>query len=171
MIHIYCGPGKGKTTAAIGLIARAAGHGLKTLLVQFLKDGTSGELISLQHLPGVQIVSGQLTRKFSIAMNTAERQATCDLHRQYLSQAHDLARQGQLDLLVLDEVLGAIESGLLPEREVLALMRSKPAHLEIVLTGRNPSAELLGLADYISRIQCDRHPYERGIMAREGIEY
>ncbi len=171
LIHLYYGEGKGKTTAAIGLIARAAGHNRRILLVQFLKDGRSGELVSLRRLPEVRILAGQVTGKFSVAMNDAEKEATYLLHLDYFHQAVRLAADGALDLLVLDEVLGAIETGLLPEEEVLAFLQEKPPALEVVLTGRRPTQNLLAMADYISEIRCVKHPYERGILAREGIEY
>ena len=171
LIHIYCGHGKGKTTAGIGLIVRAAGHGRRVLLVQFLKDGLSGELDSLRMLRDVRILAGQVTANFTFDMNSAEKAATLALHHGFFGQAVDLARQGQIDLLVLDEVIGAINTGTLTQDVVLDFLRTKPDDLEVVLTGRDPSPQLLELADYISDIQCVRHPYQRGITAREGIEY
>lgn len=171
LIHIYCGEGKGKTTAATGLIVRAAGHQLRVMLVQFLKDGSSGEIALLRQLPGVRVVAGQPTRKFTYRMSEAEKQATLDVHRRFFAQAVDAAVHHELDLLVFDEALGAIHSGLLSEQDMVDFLRSKPADLEVVLTGRDPSPALLALADYISNIHCDRHPYQRGIQAREGIEY
>lgn len=171
LIHIYCGAGKGKTTASIGLIARAAGHGRRVLLVQFLKDGHSGEIDSLRMLPGVQVLAGQVTTKFTYQMDVEEQLATRSLHESFFQQAADQAHAGLVDLLVLDEVLGAINTGLLQNEEVLDFLRSKPSELEVVLTGRDPSSQLLELADYISEIHCVRHPYQRGICAREGIEY
>lgn len=171
LIHLYCGTGKGKTTASVGLIARAAGHGRRVLLVQFLKDGHSGEIESLRLLPGVQILAGQVTTKFTYQMDGEERTATRTLHESFFHQAVENARAGLIDLLVLDEVLGAINTGLLPHEEVLDFLRTKPAGLEVVLTGRDPTSQLLAHADYISEIQCIRHPYQRGICAREGIEF
>lgn len=171
LIHIYCGAGKGKTTASIGLIARAAGHGRRVLLVQFLKDGHSGEIDSLRLLPGVQVLAGQVTTRFTYQMDAEEKLATRSLHESFFQQAADQAHAGSVDLLVLDEVLGAINTGLLQHEEVLDFLRSKPSELEVVLTGRDPSSQLLELADYISEIHCVRHPYQRGICAREGIEY
>lgn len=171
LIHIYCGPGKGKTTAGVGLIVRAAGHGLRVLLVQFLKDGRSGELDSLRLLRDVRILAGQVTANFTFAMNSEEKAATRSLHHDFFRQAADMARQGSIDLLVLDEVIGAINTGTLAQDVVLDFLRTKPDDLEVVLTGRDPSPQLLELADYISDIQCVRHPYQRGITAREGIEY
>lgn len=170
LIHIYCGEGKGKTTAAMGLITRALGHAYRVLLVQFLKNGKSGELASLRQLPGIQILAGQVT-KFSIAMTDQEKAATRTLHLDYFHTATCLVRQNDIDLLVLDEILGAIESGMMTEEELVSFLDNKPAGLEVVLTGRIASERLMSRADYISQIACVRHPYQRGILAREGIEY
>lgn len=171
LVHIYCGEGKGKTTAAMGLIARALGHAYRVLLVQFLKNGKSGELATLRQLPGIQILAGQVTAKFSIAMTDQEKTATRALHLDYFHTATGLARQNSIDLLVLDEILGAIESGMMTEDELVDFLDSKPDGLEVVMTGRIASARLMERADYISQIACVRHPYQRGILAREGIEY
>ena len=170
-IHVYCGDGKGKSTAAIGLVIRAAGHGKRVLLVQFLKDGSSGELAILRQLTGIEVITGQLVRKFSFAMNEQEKKRTCDLHRQYLSDAAGRVQADPIDLLILDEVLGAIETNLLPEAELIRFLREKPPQLEVVLTGRKLTPSIEPLADYISEIRCLRHPYENGIPARPGIEY
>ncbi|MDW7658772.1 MAG: cob(I)yrinic acid a,c-diamide adenosyltransferase [Bacillota bacterium] len=171
LIHIYCGEGKGKTTAAMGLIARALGHEYRVLLVQFLKNGKSGELVTLRKLPGIQFLAGQVTGKFSIAMTDQEKEATRALHLDYFHTAAGLVRQNDIDLLVLDEILGAIESGMMTENELIDFLDSKPSGLEVVMTGRIASERLMDRADYISQIACVRHPYQRGILAREGIEY
>ena len=83
----------------------------------------------------------------------------------------DTAVQGRYDLLILDELVGAISLGMVPEDKALAFLRTRPAGLEVVLTGRSPSPELLALASYISEIHAVRHPYESGLAARRGIEF
>jgi cob(I)alamin adenosyltransferase len=171
LIHIYCGDGKGKTTAAVGLIVRAAGHGWRTMLVQFLKNGHSGELELLRQLAGTRILTGRPFIAFSHEMKPAEREETLTLHIRQMGEAILAARSGEIDLLVLDEACGAISAGLLPEEMVLDFLRSKPAELEVVLTGRGPTPAILNLADYISEIRCLRHPYQKGVAGREGIEY
>ena len=171
LIHIYCGDGKGKTTAATGLIVRAVGHQWRVMLVQFLKDGSSGEISVLRQMLGVRVLAGQPTRKFTNRMSDEEKQETLEVHQRFLAEAVAAAGNLELDLLVFDEALGAVRTGLLSEQDLLNFLRSKPADLEVVLTGREPSPELLAMADYVSFIRCDRHPYQCGIQAREGIEF
>lgn len=171
LLHIYCGDGKGKTTAAVGLAVRAAGRGRRVVFVQFLKDGRSGEIGPLRELAGLTVITGQTVAKFSFAMNEQERAETYALHMDYLSQAAQLAHSEPIDLLVLDEALGAIETGLLDEDTLVDFLSHRPESLEVVLTGRVRTERLTELADYISEIRCVRHPYEQRIAAREGIEY
>lgn len=171
LVHIYCGDGKGKTTAAVGLIVRAAGHGRRALLVQFLKSGMSGEISILDQLSGVRIIAGQITAKFSNQMTAEEKTRTLELHQDYLRQAIAASLAGELDLLVLDEAMGAMTAGLLSQTDLLEFIRHKPPELEIVMTGRNPPPEILELADYVSEMRCLRHPFEKGFPAREGIEF
>ncbi|MDD2579188.1 MAG: cob(I)yrinic acid a,c-diamide adenosyltransferase [Eubacteriales bacterium] len=171
LLHIYCGDGKGKTTAAVGLSVRAHGRGRRVVFVQFLKDGRSGEIQVLKRLEGLTVITGQTVAKFTFAMNEQERAETYALHMDYLSRAARLAHSEPIDLLVLDEVLGAIETGLLDEDTLVDFLSHRPKHLEVVLTGRIITDRLAELADYISEIRCVRHPYEQGIAAREGIEY
>ncbi|NLM78073.1 MAG: cob(I)yrinic acid a,c-diamide adenosyltransferase [Ruminococcaceae bacterium] len=171
LVHLYCGEGKGKTTASMGLIARALGHQYRVLLVQFLKDGNSGELVSLRRLPGFDVLAGQITGKFSIAMTSEEKEATRALHLSFFHDAIKRVEEAQVDMLVLDEVLGAIECNMMDENELLAFLDARPPSLEVVLTGRHATTQVMARADYISRIECVRHPYERGVLARAGIEY
>lgn len=170
LIHIYTGDGKGKTTAAMGLILRASGRGLKVILGQFLKGRETGELQTLGLLPGVQVFRGKPLTKFSFQMSEAEKAEVLQSHNAFLSDLIRRCRDELPDLLVLDEVIGACGTKLLDEELLLDFLRHKPAHLEVVLTGRNPSQPLLDLADYVSEICKRKHPFDRGIPAREGIE-
>ena len=167
-IHIYCGDGKGKTTAAMGLALRAAGHGLPVVIAQFLKDGTSGECRILRDLPNINVLAANPCGKFSFEMNDLEREETRDslsrLFHKALSCAHSPG------LLVLDEIFGALSCGFLDEKAVLDFLNAKPDALEIVMTGRTPSAAICETADYISEITKRRHPYDKGVLSREGVE-
>jgi len=171
MVHVKCGDGSGKTTSSIGLIMRAVGHGRRVMLVQFLKNGLSGELNALRTLPGIHVLSGPENTRFTNVMNDLERTAARTTYQRYLDVAVRTAKSGKIDLLVLDEIMGAIQTSMIDEQAVLDFLDSKPDDVEVVLTGRDPSAAILERADYISDIRCLRHPYMKGIPAREGIEY
>lgn len=169
-IHIYTGDGKGKTTASVGLTIRAAARKWRVLFVQFLKSGKSAELEVLRSFPNVEVVSGQKVAKFTFAM-TPEELATA---KQEMSERLDEAirRAEEVDLLVLDEALGAISAGVISEEKLLTFMREKPVHLELVLTGRNPSDELVEQSDYCSEVRMRKHPYENEqLQGRPGVEF
>ena len=148
LIHIYCGDGKGKTTAAIGLAVRAAGRGKRVVIARFLKNDDSGEVGVLERVPGITLIPCR--KSFGFTWNSREKGA---------------------DLLVLDEALGACSAGMIREERLLKLLDEKPEGLEVVLTGRSPSEELLARGDYVTRMEAVRHPYEKGIGARAGVEY
>ena len=169
LVHIYCGGGKGKTTAALGLALRAAGSGKKVLLLQFLKDGKSSEFAALAHVPGVEVVPQTKTFGFTWTLTPEEKQQAGAYCAGLLEDA--FARGGDFDLLVLDEALGACAAGLLEEGRLLALLEGRPEGLEVALTGRGPSQALLAAADYVTEMREVKHPYERGVPARLGIEY
>ncbi len=170
LIHIYCGDGKGKTTAAIGLAVRCSGHGNHVLLVQFLKSRPTGELKSLALLPNIEIMRGKETKKFTFQMNTEEKAQVKSEHLALFANVKQKCFNEQIDLLILDEVIGACNTGVFDQDILVDFLKVKPAELEVVLTGRNPAAELVELADYVSEICKRKHPYEKGIAARTGIE-
>jgi cob(I)alamin adenosyltransferase len=171
LVHIYCGDGKGKTTAAVGLCTRAAGSGRKVLFVQFLKDGRSGELKTLAGIPGVEILAGVPVDGFLRDKDSVAVHDTAEEHRHRFEEAVRLASFGTFDILVFDEAMAAVNLDLLPVEALCAFLDGRPAGLEVVLTGREPPQALLDRADYISRIECVRHPYQKGIAARRGIEW
>ena len=159
LVHLYWGEGKGKTTAAMGLALRALGQGARVVIVQFLKGADTGEVPLLRQL-GAEIYRGKAGQKFVFQMDEAEKAATRRLQDQNLAAA--LARPA--DLLVLDEACAAWQ---LLERAV----RGRPAGQEVVLTGRTPAPWMEELADYSTEMRCHRHPYEKGIAARKGVEF
>ena len=171
LIHLYCGDGKGKTTAAVGLTVRCAGHGNKVVFAQFLKDGTSGECRVLAKLPNVTMLAANPVGKFSFRMTDAEKRQTADALARTFTAATDFAVREHARLLVLDEVCSAISCGFLEEKAVVDFLETRPDDLEVVLTGRNPSENLQAHADYITEMKMRRHPYEKGVAAREGIEF
>ena len=170
LVHLYCGDGKGKTTAAVGLAVRHAGHGGKVVFAQFLKDGSSGECRVLTKL-GVTVLAANPAGKFTFRMTDEEKAETAAaLVRTFDAAAGYAVREGAT-LLVLDEVCAAVNGGFLPEKTVTGFLENRPDTLEVVLTGRSPSAGLTAHADYITEMQKRRHPYEKGVAAREGIEF
>lgn len=170
LVHIYCGDGKGKTTAAVGLAVRCAGRGNKVLLVQFLKSRDSGELYSLAKLPDIEVMRGKESKKFTFQMNEEEKHALLIEHNKMFEQVLEKIKNGGYSLLILDEVIGALNAKVFEMPKLIEFLRHKPENLEVVLTGRNPAPELVEIADYVSEMRKVKHPMDRGIMAREGIE-
>ena len=169
LIHIYCGDGKGKTTAAIGLAIRAAGSGRRVLILQFLKDGRSSEFASLAHVPNIEVIPQTRRFGFTWTLSEEEKAQARDYNSALLEDA--FARAGDFDLLVLDEAVGACTSGMIGEVRLLALLEARPAELEVVLTGRGPSQALLDAAGYVTEMVKRKHPFDQGTPAREGIEF
>lgn len=167
MIHLYCGNGKGKTTAAMGLALRAAGRGERVVIAQFLKGADSGERYALAQLSQVELLPLPEQVKFTFQMDEQERLEASRRSRALLEVARE--RGKDCFLLVLDEACAAVSSGLLPLKELLDCLDSLSC--EIVLTGRDPAPQLLERADYITKMEPLRHPYQRGITARKGIEW
>lgn len=167
MLHLYCGNGKGKTTAAMGLALRAAGRGKRVVIAQFLKGADSGERFALAQLPHVTLLPVPDTVKFSFRMTEEERRAEARRYQDLLELIRQEA-QGCF-LLVLDEACAAVNTGLLPLEDLLACLDS--LECEVVLTGRDPAPQLVDRADYITSMEAVRHPFEQGISARKGIEF
>lgn len=163
MIQIYCGEGKGKTTAAAGAALRAAGHGMRVLFIQFLKDGDSGETAVLRRLPTVTVRVPAVPFQLFTAPSPALINSNLDLLKEAAGTGYDM--------ILLDEGITAVELGALPEAPLLDLLKAEGNAREWILTGRHPSPALLELGDYVSCIEARRHPYEKGIPARKGIEY
>lgn len=170
-IHIYCGDGKGKTSAAIGLAVRAAGRGKRILIARFLKTDDSGEVPVLRHIPGIRVLPCRRSFGFTFRMTEEQKREAAAYYQGQFQKACRETLEGDYDVMILDEILAACNSHLVEETEVLRFLKQKPPKLEVVLTGRNPSPELTELADYVSVIQMQKHPFTEGIPAREGIEY
>ena len=169
LVQVYTGDGKGKTTAALGLALRAAGHGMRTYVGQFLKGRDYGELESVKRLsPAITIEQYGLNDWVHVDRITPEqRQATQD----GLARAREALLGGQYDIVVLDEANVALFFGLLTEEEVLAFIDSRPPHVELILTGRRAPQSILDRADLVTEMREVRHPYQQGIPARRGIEF
>ena len=170
LIHIYCGEGKGKTTAAMGLTVRAAGSGMKVVLAQFMKDGTSNEVKVMKMLPGVTYACVEKKLGFSWNMTAEEKEEAKKLYQKLFTDVIKLSVEREADLLVMDEFMSAYNYGWIDQREALEFLQNKPQTLEVVLTGRDPGEELIELADYVTEMRKIKHPFEQGIPARKGIE-
>ena len=170
LIHIYCGDGKGKTTAAMGLTVRALGSGMKVVLTQFMKGDYSSELKILRGLPNLQLVFCEQNFGFVWNMTEEEKLAAKAAYTRQFETAVQLATECKADMLVMDEFMSCYEMQFIDNEKALDFLRNKPENLEVVLTGRNPGAELCELADYISEIKKIKHPYDKGVNSRKGIE-
>lgn len=171
LIHLYYGNGKGKTTAALGLALRASGRGKKVVIVQFLKNSPTGEIIALKNIPNITVLRGKGGAPFTFSMDKKEQEETYAIHNQNLSAAIELVKTDKCQLLILDEILDAIQTELLDYKLLTQFLYSKPEQLELVITGHTPDKNLLEIADYITEMVNHKHPYDMGIPAREGIEY
>ena len=171
MIHLYCGDGKGKTCCAVGAALRAAGRGWPVAVVQFLKGADSGERRALARVPGVVLLPVPEALPFLWEMTPAQRRAERDRSRDLLALGGGLLRSARCRMLVLDEVCAALTCGLLDEGEVLELLDRCPPEAEVVLTGRDPLPSLRARADYLTELTAVRHPYDRGVPARPGVEF
>ena len=166
LLHLYYGDGKGKTTAAMGLALRAMGSGKRVVILQFLKGGKSGEVPLLEQL-GAKVYRGKAGQKFVFQMNEAEKEATCQLQ----NANHTAAMADPADLLILDEAGSAWELDMVDKALLQKAVLERPAEQECVLTAHAAPQWMLDAADYSTEMKCRRHPYQKGIKARKGIEY
>lgn len=169
MIQVYTGNGKGKTTAALGLALRAAGRQMKVCMIQFMKGGGPyGEHLSaLKLAPYLKII--QTGREGWVCKDNPDpedkRQA-----REALDVATEILAEGKFDLVILDEVIGAVSLGLLSVDDLLGVMKRKPVDVELVLTGRNADERIIAAADLVTEMREIKHYYKAGIPSRIGIE-
>lgn len=170
-LHIYCGDGKGKTTAATGLAIRAAGSGMRVLFARFLKNETSSEVSVLRKIPNIEILTASENFGFYRSQDEAVQAQMRAVYRKLWDELAEKAQTGKYQLLVIDEFMAADRYGLFPHEAALQFLKKRPKDLEVVLTGRDPKEDVLELADYISEVQKRRHPYDRKVAARKGIEF
>ena len=169
LIQVFTGDGKGKTSTALGVVLRALGHGLRVFIVFFMKgDYPYGELRTLARLPNVDTASFG----FRCPTNPANiKPEEIEQAKQALSTACEVMLSGKYDLVVLDEVNVAAAWKLIEVDEVVGLIKDKPRNVELVLTGRYADAKLIKLADLVTEMVKVKHPYDKGVPARKGIEY
>jgi cob(I)alamin adenosyltransferase len=167
-IHVYTGDGKGKTTAAIGLGIRAVGAGLQVYMIQFMKGRRYSELDGLKHVPQFTVI--QFGRDEFVSKEHPE-QVDVDLAHKGLDHAREIITNGKYDLVILDEINVALDYNLLSLQDVLSLLKEKPEHVELVLTGRYAHPEIIKHADVVSEILEIKHPYQKGVQCRKGIDW
>lgn len=143
---------------------------MPVLIAQFLKGRDSGELHALAKIPEITLLRGKAGDKFTFQMDERELQQTYDENSKLLLSVVEAARAGKCKLLILDEIMGSLATETVDADLLRSLVEQKPAGLELVLTGRNPPDWLVEAADYVSEIKKQKHPFDRGIPAREGIE-
>ena len=172
LIHVYTGDGKGKTTAAVGLAMRAYGNEMKVCLVQFLKSAQSGEITTIKKLDGgFELKRGKTASKFVFQMNDEEKNQCKKEMNELFSSTVDSLDGDNTDLLILDEIFAAISTKMLEVNDIVNFLTTKPEKLEVVLTGRNAPPEIIDIADYVMEIKSVKHPIDKGISARKGIEF
>ena len=171
LVHIYIGDGKGKTTAAMGLLLRAAGQNFRCAAYQFLKGMPSGELNALKKLEVPVRRAENASAKFTWDMTSEELDAHNALQQQLFDDLCEDACSGEYDLLILDEILDAVKSGAIPESELLYLVQHKHKGTELVLTGRIAGKSLKDAANYVTEMKSLKHPITEGVQARRGVEY
>lgn len=169
LVQVYTGEGKGKTTAALGLVLRATGWQLRSYVAQFMKHRATGEQQALRLL--APYVTAERFGRPGFLQPGAPAPEDMALAHNGLECARQAMLSGGYDLIVLDEVNTAVYFGLLGEDEVLGLIEQKPEHVELVLTGRGAGPGVLARADLVTRMVEEKHPYQKGIGARRGIEY
>jgi len=170
LIQVYTGKGKGKTTAALGLALRAAGHGLRSAIFCFLKTpDTYGEILGASRV-GPEIDIRAVGRETFVDRAHPAREDV-RMAQEGFAQAREAVLSGEYDLVVLDEFNLVLDFGLVHLEEVLALFREKPKHVEIVLTGRSAPALVLRAADLVTEMRERKHYYPQGVYARRGIDY
>jgi len=172
LIIIHTGPGKGKTTAALGLGFRAVGQGLKVLMVQFIKGSWHyGELDAARALGGDRFKILPMGRGFVKVGAEKPDPEDIRLVEQAWQYGSEKIRSGEYDLVILDEINYAISYKMLDPERVLEALKQKPERVHVVLTGRNAHPRLVELADLVTEMREIKHPYQKGISAQRGIEY
>ena len=168
LVQVYTGPGKGKTTASLGLAFRATGRGLEVLMIQFLKPPENyGEHLAAEKVPNFTILPLGLDHMLS----KVPKEIDIKIAHETLQRAKEEIYSGKYDLVILDEINNTMSWKLLGPDEVIEMLKGRPDHVEIVLTGRGAPKEIVEYADLVTEMTMIKHPFDKGVGARKGIEY
>ncbi|WP_437715143.1 cob(I)yrinic acid a,c-diamide adenosyltransferase [Sorangium sp. So ce448] len=168
LVIVYTGHGKGKTTAALGMVFRALGRGMRVAVVQFIKGKwKTGERLFAETLPNLTFLV--MGRGFTWESDDLSRDKAAA--RAAFQEAAALIAGGEQDIVVLDEITYALHYGFIAEDELLAALRARPAHVHVVITGRNAPDALLALADLVTEMRSVKHPFEQGQKAQMGVDF
>lgn len=168
--QVYTGASKGKTTACVGLAVRAAGHGLRTYMGQFLKGRPTGEMAAIKaYLKDLIDIEQYGTPEF-VGLAASPKESDYELARRGLERAREKMLSGKYHIVILDEINVALSMGLIELSDVERLIREKPERVELILSGRGASPRIIELADLVTEMRVVKHYYDKGVAARKGIE-
>ena len=170
-IHIYTGDGKGKTTAAMGLAFRASAYDKKIYILQFLKGRKTGERITSDKFDNITFERANKSKKFFIQMNDKEKKEQKAEIKEIWNKINDLLENSDYEIIIFDEIMGAISNGMVEIEDVKELLDNKGKDKEVILTGRKAPQELIEKADYVTEMKMIKHPFNKNVSARKGIEY
>ncbi len=171
-IQVYTGDGKGKTTASIGIAIRAAGHGLKTIIFHFFKASNNGEFNALKKFKDHIIINFCSSQeKFIYEMNEPEKKILHDETIAAFNIAKALLKNKKADIFIFDEISFALINNFISPDNLIKLLKNKPENIEIILTGRDMPAEIIKEADLVTEMKKIKHPFDKGITARRGIDF
>jgi len=169
LVQVYTGDGKGKTSAAFGSALRALGRGLKVYVVQFIKGGFDyGELYIAKRLPKLKLAAFGRGRFIT---ETPPSQKDVQLALEAFNLAKTIVDSGKYDIVILDEINVVLNLKMIDVDEVVELMKNKPKHVELILTGRYAPAQIIEAADLVTEMREVKHPFAQGVPPRKGIEY
>jgi len=169
LVHVYTGDGKGKTSAAFGSALRAVGRGLKVYIIQFIKGGFDyGELYIAERLPNLKLTAFGRGRFITETPPTSE---DVEQARRAFELAKEVVDSGEYDMVILDEINVVLNLKMIDVGVVIKLVKNKPKHVELILTGRNAPVPIIEAADLVTEMREVKHPYRQGVPPRKGIEY
>ena len=193
LIHVITGDGKGKTTSSLGLALRAVGHGLKVYIIQFMKGDDTGEIFAIKkYVPNISIVpygrmalKDEQTKVFHYDGEGSDKEIGPkgkyyffppddkeeEPSRRAMEHAFHVVKSEDYNVVILDEVNCVLDKSIVPIEALFKLIDEKPKNVELILTGRGAPEELIKRADYVNEVKSIKHPFDKGILARKGIEY